>query len=473
MQQTGIATGNSSIDIFSNTVNQAASDGILVADAIANPNVGFLGLGNNVTSSGANGIRVQNVTGSVDIDDNTVRFSGNSGIRAANLLGDAAPGLTILSLFSNDIAFSALDGIELANIGRPRGPNGVDGDDLDVSNNTITAFGRNGLGITHNSGGDIRIVGNMFASALNNVASINIANDVQTAVADIRNNADNLTGANASSVRAFAPVFLRFDPDVRVLTTTAGNAFSRFNFGDIVYPTPGTATPATAFNITPVFGSAFAVDELDVIRRAIARWEQVVVTDVPNVGAIDDIQITFRLLTDAPGGILAVTATGGQYNNVIPLANGGTINNTGLRAGTALPSMSDIVIDQADLGRADLCDIVTHEIGHAIGFSRFVWTTRGGLTQNLDTVNAVFTGPRAVNEYNSRFGLAVAGVPLDLNAGVTTSHWPTAWPGMVAGDELMEPAVGVPFSRMSRITIGHFEDLYGIGQVDYRQAEQF
>jgi hypothetical protein len=126
--------------------------------------------------------------------------------------------------------------------------------------------------------------------------------------------------------------------------------------------------------------------------------------------------------------------------------------------GNGLPYAGITGIDPNDInsGTSFLIDVLAHEMGHAIGF------TRNANVFNRFVVGDTFTGPNAVREFNSVFNRTGTSVPLQLGGG----HWDET----VFGNELMTPfADGT--NRISRVTVGALADLGYT--VSYAAAETY
>lgn len=215
-----------------------------------------------------------------------------------------------------------------------------------------------------------------------------------------------------------------------------------------------------ARNVSPAIRS--------IAESAAARWEKVLVGDLPPVlddryGEIDDIVIEiFSKKDDGFGGRLAFAGPD-EYR---PADDAEAPN---------LPYLASATFDTDDAKNPSLFEIAVHEIGHALGFTLFTWF----LFDDVETgesliagtvVEPEFRGPNATREYNALFGTNALGVHLqDYTAGQGSSFSHFSEP--LFGDELMTPFIGETGSPMSRITIGVMED---IGyKVDYRGAAAY
>ena len=212
-------------------------------------------------------------------------------------------------------------------------------------------------------------------------------------------------------------------------------------------PTPPTPTPTTSAFQIDVTMRGLTVSQQAILQGAVARWEQVIVGDLPNVvynrRVVNDLSIDFSAGTiDGPGGIL------------------GGANADRFRSGTLLPYHGTIQFDSADLAQMEangtLPDVVLHEIGHVLGIGT-IWEARGLLT-GAGTNNPRFTGPQATAEYNAILSGSATFVPVENGGGPGTrdAHWRES----VLGNELMTGYVGPGRDlQLSRVTIASLADL--------------
>lgn len=138
-----------------------------------------------------------------------------------------------------------------------------------------------------------------------------------------------------------------------------------------------------------------------------------------------------------------------------------------------LPIVSHIRIDVEDVQRMQsegkLKGVVTHEMGHALGFNPKTYMpinlAAGGSS------DPVFVGGRARAEF-AEHGAWYTGATVPLEDGAGIGPQDPHWRFRVFGDELMVPGIATGFkSPLSSITLGFFED---IGyDVDFSVADPY
>ena len=189
-----------------------------------------------------------------------------------------------------------------------------------------------------------------------------------------------------------------------------------------------------------------------VAQQAINRWARIITGDLPAVTTngffIDDFEMTIQM------GLLGGAPTDGP-SNVLANARPTAYRDNG----NGIPYSGITGLDPADTGNtALLLDTITHEMGHAFGF-----------TPNANVFSRwfagdTFIGPNALREYNSLFGRSATSVP--LQAGVR-AHWDET----TFGDELMSPTTFGRREYISRVTVGALQDMGYT--VNYAAAEPY
>ena len=223
-------------------------------------------------------------------------------------------------------------------------------------------------------------------------------------------------------------------------------------------PGPGDPPPAPGnFQITLSL-SGLTTQQQTLARQAAARWESVIVGDLPDVvyqgRTIDDVLVNVSgQAIDGAGGIL------------------GQAGPQAYRTGSYLPVAGVVILDTADMAQMQaqnrLLDVLTHEIGHVLGFGIF-WQQKG-LLSGAGTADPRFTGARATAEYNALFGVHESGVPVEATGGQGTAlaHWRES----TFRTELMTGWNDAAPNAMSRVTVASMAD---IGyQVNMAAAEAF
>ncbi|MFV1987568.1 MAG: leishmanolysin-related zinc metalloendopeptidase [Gemmatimonadota bacterium] len=198
------------------------------------------------------------------------------------------------------------------------------------------------------------------------------------------------------------------------------------------------------------------------IANAVARWERIITRGLPpavvtgDAGCgpgspaideeVDDVVVFVRII------------------DIEALAESGPCR-VRVGTGTRLPITATVWIDGPD--RIDQLDpeflenLVTHELGHALGFGT-LWDDKSLLREASLTGgrDPYFAGVSALAEFNSIGGLAVAGnkVPVERlgGAGTADSHWRES----VFGErELMSFTVLLGENPLSRVTAASMADL--------------
>ena len=211
----------------------------------------------------------------------------------------------------------------------------------------------------------------------------------------------------------------------------------------------------------------FTEAEKAAVRRAAARWMEVVVGDLPAVpvdtqlcynftrmvGTLDDIVITASISDAGPINSL------GQAARCMSRESGLTL--------TGSIWLNRHYFDPArSMGQLSVYEVAVHEMGHILGIGSHRWNeilreeTRG---EPLDTH---FPGPLAVEAFNEAGGRAYTGgkVPVDNVSFAPNSHWRQN----MLHDELMSVSGG---GALSAITVQALADL-GY-EVDVSRADPY
>jgi hypothetical protein len=234
---------------------------------------------------------------------------------------------------------------------------------------------------------------------------------------------------------------------------------SNYNLSlNAVTSTPTTTNPTTTNPTTTTNG--FQIDLnytgdprfAQLFAEAAQRWAQVIVTDLPDFGGIDDLLITAN-----------VTSIDGQFG---VLGSAGPTSFRSVSSG-GLPLQGVMNFDSADLeslaANGQLKDVILHEMGHVLGIGT-LWDSFGLRS------GSSYLGSNGVREYAALTGTSsLSSVPLETQGGQGTanSHWSEA----VFRDELMTGFLSGPVRPLSRLTVASLQDI-GYG-VNYQFADAF
>lgn len=219
------------------------------------------------------------------------------------------------------------------------------------------------------------------------------------------------------------------------------------------------------FNISFKFLVPVTDRQLDVFEDAAARWERIIIKDVPSItatlpsafvgappiidgGTIDDIVIEVVIAPiDGPGAIL------------------GQAGPTYIRLSDGLPVAGVMFFDVEDLGLLDEYDlfeeVIVHEMGHVLGIGT-LWNY-GERTLLQGTASEPFFAGRQANVFwNAEGGEDLLPIENSGGRGTIFSHWRES----LLRNELMTGYINLGENPLSRITAGSMGDLgYGVGVV--------
>ncbi len=216
----------------------------------------------------------------------------------------------------------------------------------------------------------------------------------------------------------------------------------------IVTPTAATVPASTAGGYEIQINYAgFTTSQRAIFEQAAAKWERVIVGDLPNEtyngSIVDDLLIN-----------ASATAIDGV---------GGTLGQAGYdrtrTSGTRLPYHGSMEFDSADLASMEangsLLNVIVHEMGHVLGIGT-LWQAKG-LLAGAGTSNPRFTGTQATAAYNALFGVSSTGVPVENGGGSGTrdSHWRES----TFNNEIMTGYINAGTNPLSRITTASLADL--------------
>ncbi|HEX6308409.1 MAG TPA: leishmanolysin-related zinc metalloendopeptidase [Longimicrobiales bacterium] len=222
--------------------------------------------------------------------------------------------------------------------------------------------------------------------------------------------------------------------------------------------TSGTVSPSSAYAIDVRYISSITARQRLAVDRAVSAWRSVIVGDLPSVQATAAANTCFPgqpALDEVIDDILIFV----EFSDID--GEGKVLGEAGpcfVRNGSNLPVVGELRLDRADLDQMEragtLDDVVTHEVGHILGFGT-LWSHLG-LVGGAGGPDPYFSGTEALSAYLS-LGGAGAGVPVENTGGDGTreGHWRES----VFGNELMTGYIrGLP-NPLSALTIASLRDL--------------
>ncbi|MDB5324758.1 MAG: Parallel beta-helix repeat protein [Phycisphaerales bacterium] len=234
-----------------------------------------------------------------------------------------------------------------------------------------------------------------------------------------------------------------------------GTTLSSTDFKSTVATVNGTVQGRFNIEYRNIDPAASPVIKAALITAA-QRWEQVITGDLPDVpqrdgSVVDDLVLDVHIAPiDGPSGILAYAGPSAIRSDY-------------------LAYRGDVTIDADDATNSGLVDIITHEIGHALGLGT-AWVAQQLIT-GRNSKSPRYIGENAVREYDRLFKTNNLSVPIEntFSSGTRESHWKED----VLHEELMtgfiEPAGTL--MPLSAITVGQFQDL-GY-EVNYNAADEW
>ncbi|HYU84940.1 MAG TPA: leishmanolysin-related zinc metalloendopeptidase [Kribbellaceae bacterium] len=183
------------------------------------------------------------------------------------------------------------------------------------------------------------------------------------------------------------------------------------------------------------------------------RWATMIVGDLPAVvvdnETVDDVLILAQgTAIDGRGGVLGQAGP----THIRPEEAG---------AAAFLPAKGIMSFDTADLAQMEadgtLRDVITHEMGHVLGFGKTIWGFRQ-LLNGAGTTNPAFGGRDAMAEYRTlRGGGRRRRVPVENTGGSGTAD--SHWREVVFRNELMSGFIAAQGNPLSRLTVASLGDL--------------
>jgi hypothetical protein len=214
---------------------------------------------------------------------------------------------------------------------------------------------------------------------------------------------------------------------------------------------PDFDTPS-GFNIELVPAAGFDPNSQPALVQALqdsaARWEQVIVGDLPDVNGVDDLRIQYDFSPiDGRGRII------------------GQAGPRRVRGGSLLPFEGVMTFDSDDVGRlsrGELDALFLHEMGHVLGIGT-LWTNLGcSNCPNQAQYNPTGRCPSAANAFRNTPGRN-AGAELlieqDGRQGTACGHFDEVQlqSELMTGFLTTNPNTGI--SELSTITVGTLRDM--------------
>lgn len=226
----------------------------------------------------------------------------------------------------------------------------------------------------------------------------------------------------------------------------------------VTFTATGTAPPSGGFDIEIRVLGAMAPAVQAAFSAAKARWEQVIVGDLPS-----------RSLTAAQIASCGVSPAEALFvDDLVIYAQAKPIDGPGkilgqafacwIRGDSKLPVVGVMTFDEDDLAAMQssgvLMDVILHEMGHVLGIGT-VWEEQS-LLQGAGSEDPNFSGAQAKAAYQALGGNLVNGVPVENTGGEGTrdSHWRET----VFGNELMTGWVNAAPNPLSLVTVRSLAD---------------
>ncbi len=236
---------------------------------------------------------------------------------------------------------------------------------------------------------------------------------------------------------------------------------------------------ASAYDIVVRFstGTTPTPSQQQLFVSAAARWEQLIIGDVP------DGQLTLSAGSCAGAAYPALNESLDDiiiYATAVPIDGvGGILGQAGpcfVRSGSLLPVLGGMQFDTADLANLEsqgrLLDVILHEMGHVLGYGT-LWSSLGllqnpscggfGSTCNPDLPGADthLNGTNAIASFDNVGGTAWtlgSKVPVENTQGgpgTRDSHWRES----TFGNELMTGFIGGGSNPLSEVTTASMQDI--------------
>ena len=266
-----------------------------------------------------------------------------------------------------------------------------------------------------------------------------------------------------------------------VTLTTPGSVTPRVRVTDGTSTTTAAAPTLTvgAVSSDPTFdievdnlGAALSPAVQAAFDAATARWERIIIKGIPNLTLSGGLAPGGCELPEEPGLPDGTVIDDLRIRLVVQPIDGafGILGGAGpcvYALSDRLPRFGAMVFDSADLDRLDtngtLTDVITHEMGHVLGFGT-LWNEGRTLSTGAGTPLTAYTGPLGTTAYRllGRSG----SIPLETGGGEGTAD--AHWSENRFGNELMTGYINAT-NKLSAMSIASLADLgyqVNIGQAD-------
>ena len=231
----------------------------------------------------------------------------------------------------------------------------------------------------------------------------------------------------------------------------------------VSFSATAVAKPAPGFLIDLRVQGVVSTTQQTAFTAAAAHWSRLI------LGDIGDVPIAFG--ADPAGCYPALHETINDVAIYIYVEAidgvGGVLGAAGpclARDDTFLPVIGIMILDQADLNdlelKGQLEAVITHEMGHVLGFGPLVWDLKGLMT-GAGSTEPLFLGPSAAGAYSLLAGptspFSRPAVPLESTGGPGTrdAHWRES----VFDAELMTGFIDDGANPLSALTAASFRDI--------------
>lgn len=259
------------------------------------------------------------------------------------------------------------------------------------------------------------------------------------------------------------------------------HAFSTFVGTTMTVSAGGAVSP---YNIELVFIDNGSAAQDQAVRDAAARWESIIVADVPDVD-FSSSPIAADACTEGQGQINSTIDDVRIYVTIDTIDGPfGTLAQAGpcvTRSLGDLPIVGTVLFDQEDLQRlslsGDMEAVILHEMGHVIGIGTLWREDIRNLLRNPSLpdskdVDTHFIGVNATDAFDVAGGAGYTSLKVPVENQATPGSSDSHWRESVLDNELMTPSLnGGQLNPLSAITIESVKDL-GYS-VDIAQADPY